>query len=271
LQGEAAHVDFQANIIPVVSNLLQPNVVDLDSITALLANPNARAAHAQHLADRAVREGYTAIALDYREIPPDLRPQFSDLVQGAAAALHAENRVLVVIIPAAQQHEAGWSGGAYDWRTIGQFADEVIVRAPPDPSVFAPGGSLEGMLHWGVGEINRYQLFLAVPVTGVVHDQTAGTFSPIGLAVDATRLKAALDAVLSAAYQARINQDPNSGMQSLDILKDDQVIRTIWLMDAEALAHRMRYAQQFHLGGVMLIDGIAPDVNPLLADWFEQQ
>jgi spore germination protein YaaH len=87
------------------------------------ASSDSIAAHAKLLADIAVQHGYDGLEMDYEHLwLASDRPGYPALVAAVAAALHAENKVLTLAVPALS---SGYTGNGYDFASLQQSADVI--------------------------------------------------------------------------------------------------------------------------------------------------
>ena len=263
------------SVLPLISNATGPDVVDVETVRVILSNPESRLAHSANIASFAEAGNYAGVVIDYREVPPELRNQFSDFIQNLARALAGQNRQLAVMVPPAELTDTGWTGGAYDWRTLGLFAEEIVIRAPQNPQAFAPDGEVHNMLRWAVGEVDRYKLVLGLSALSlevspdgsasrVPADVAWTAISGIRVDEDAGELHLRLN----SPYDASLSVDAGSRTPYVRYGSGDTTLRTFWLTTDSALFHRMQMTSDLNLGGVLLLDaqaeGISPGVPALL-------
>ena len=146
-------------ILPTLRNWTDDGVVRSDLVDNMLVTPESREAHVQAIVDLVVAEMYAGIDLDYRGITPDLRAEYTDFIQKLSAALRANGKRLTLHVEApVQVSEESWETGAYDWKALGQAVDGFKFPAWQDPAAYMPGGPMEALLWWTVGEVERYKL-----------------------------------------------------------------------------------------------------------------
>ncbi len=146
-------------VVPTLRNWTEDGVVRNDWLDNMLAVPESQDAHTTAIVDLAVREMYAGIDLDYRGINPELKLEFTQFVNGLAEQLHANGKELSVHVEQPAQVAADrWETGAYDWAALGQAADRIKFPAGQDPAACAPGGQMEALLEWAVGEVERSKL-----------------------------------------------------------------------------------------------------------------
>jgi spore germination protein YaaH len=269
-------------VLPTLRNWTDDGVVRSDLVDNMLVSLESREEHTQAIVDLVVAEMYAGIDLDYRGINSNLRVEFTDLVQKLAQALHANGKRLTVHAEApAQVAVDRWETGAYDWQALGQAADALKFPALQDPGAYAPGGQMEMLLRWAVGEVERYKLqpvFTTRSVEnagGVLLERTyRDALSELSqVAVDSTgEYVLPGDQVTARLDTIGIQFDPASGrywFMYLDEASGQE--RTVWLEDASSLSRKLDLLGNYNLGGVSLRamwdDGNDPRIWDLVRDY----
>jgi spore germination protein YaaH len=163
--GEADNIPTgiqKANIafIPTIRNWEGTDDPFLNPVDDILADSTVRRQHVGAIVELVQTNDFQGVELDYRDIDPELRREFSAFLADLRAAL-PNNAQLSVQLPLPQQLSTGtWDTGAYDWAAIGQIADVVKLPMLPDPEAYAAGGPMEAMLDWAVGQVNRHKVQL---------------------------------------------------------------------------------------------------------------
>ncbi|MBZ0278408.1 MAG: hypothetical protein K8I60_19835, partial [Anaerolineae bacterium] len=261
-------------IMPAIRNYADPRALDPDTVAAILGSSTARSEHANQVATFAVSNNFNGVLIDYRDLPPGQRDNFSAFIKELGDLLHSQQRLLGVVVPAAENASGNWETGAYDWRALGAAADYVQINLPLDPASFAPGSDrpVEAMLRWGVGEVSRYKLLLGLSALSV--RQSGSAFTTVGYdealsalgnvrinaeTTDAgtvnpgTTITAALD-----GFGAVSGQDTLAETPYVEYLNSDgSSAARMWLTTADALRFRMNRTLQFGLGGVAFEDLLA--------------
>lgn len=272
-------------VMPVLRNFTDPQVVDTDTITAILSSSVLADRHLGALIELA-RSGYDGIILDYRGIPPELRNNYSAFVARVSAVMRSLEKTLLVVVPAAVNTADGWDTGAYDWQQIGQAADGVQVLMPVDPVAYAPGADrlVEAMMRWAVDQVSRQKLY---PVISVLPQRQVGDgFTPISVQQSLSALgNVALDAELApgdtlppgTAFTARLDGFPARVDTSNDTpvveYLDAQggVISRAWLVTGSAIRARLARLTPFGIAGVTVdglnSTGLTPDVRTAILDY----
>jgi spore germination protein YaaH len=281
LQGSLA-ANFQTGagyaVALSIRNYTYPNALDTSTIETILSSEGLIAEHIRQLAACAqscYQGGPVDIAIDYRGIDPVYRDQFALFIRELARALHENGRSLTVVVPAAEEGGVGepWNTGAYDWRTIGMYADYVQVILGNNPVDFVPGGLVERMLRWGMGEVSRYKL--QINLSAESFQQVGGDtpdFAPISFEEAVSGLGnvdvitesdlhyfmpgTAIEATLNG-MQATTGLDPAAQTPYIEYENGGRV----WLTTRSALLYRMSLVKPFNIAGVAIRDLLNPSVT----------
>lgn len=279
LEGAEAY-----QVLPTLRNWTDDGVVRTDLVNNMLVIPESQAAHVQAIVNLVVSEAYAGIDLSYRGISPDLRAEHTAFVQQLADQLHANGKRLTVHVEAPTQIAADrWETGGYDWQALGQAADGLKFPGIQDPLAYAPGGQMEALAWWAVGEVERYKL---QPVFSARSVENAG-----GILLERTYQDALaeLSKLAVAAGQASEVLVPGDQVTvNLDTagVQFDQATgrywftyhdeasgqdRTVWLEDASSLSAKLTLLRRFGMGGVamraMWDGGNDPRVWQLVRDY----
>lgn len=250
-------------IIPTLRNWADDGSIRSDLIDNLLIDDEARQRHIATIVSLVKEKGYQGIELDYRDISPDLRPEFTSFLEDLRAALPAERRLVVRVEMPRQLSGDAWDSGAYDWQAIGRVADEVKVPTLSDPTAYAPQGQMAALLDWAVGQVSRYKLQLLLSSRSIeqVNGQTRELGYQEALAalgsvavsggVTTVRANQPLDFTMSGLPTgASIKFDVNSGLYSLTFPPDEKGQRVIYLENAASVARKLQFVAQYNLRGV---------------------
>jgi spore germination protein YaaH len=268
-------------IMPVIRNFADPRALDANTVTAILSNRALWTQHVEQITVFASGNQFAGVVIDYRDIPPEQRDNFSAFITALGASFDRSGLLLGVVVPTAQNVDGSWDTGAYDWRAIGAASDYVQINLGLDPSTFAPGGDrlVESMLRWTVGEVSRYKILLglsALSVRQVGSDYTTVGYqdalaglgnvtinaqtSEGGTIIPGAEITAKLDGVSAVSGTDTVIQSP-----FIEYLgQDNNPVSRIWLTTPDALRFRMDATIPFGLGGVaftdLLADGVAGGV-----------
>lgn len=250
-------------IVPVIKNWEDTGVIRSDLIDNLLIDPQAREQHIKEIVALVVGNNYGGIDLDYRGISPDLKNEYSTLLAELSKALPDTKRLSVRVDLPVQIAADRWETGAYDWRAIGQAADTVKIPTPIDPKAYWPGGQMEAMLNWAVGEISRYKIQLYLSTRSleqagdytyeVSYDQALAPFGNINIANGSNIAlpgQELLFNLVGLQGSTGIQYDANSGTYWYAYLDTAGKQRTVYIENASSIAQKLRYVANYNLGGV---------------------
>ncbi|MFN8453306.1 MAG: hypothetical protein U0401_01320 [Anaerolineae bacterium] len=249
-------------IMPTIRNWNDEGVIRSDLIDNLLIDPEARQRHIATIVGLLQSNTYGGIELDYRGISPDLRDDFTSLLKELRTVLPLERRLAVrVELPQPLSGET-WDTGPYDWQAIGSLADFVRMPASPDPRAYAPGGQMNRMLDWAVGQVNRYKLQLSLTTRSVEqhsgqtrlvnYHEALTALGTVAIAGGASTIRPGqpLDFSLSGLQNgATLQFDSDSGLYLLTQVKDNTP-RALYLENAASLARKLQLVAQYNLRGV---------------------
>ncbi|GAB4536331.1 MAG: hypothetical protein Kow0063_21680 [Anaerolineae bacterium] len=251
-------------LVPTLRNWEDNGPVRSDLVDNMLGDPSIRQEHIRRIVDLVTGQNYAGVDIDYRSINPDLRPEYTLFISDLADALHARGKQLAVRLEPPRQIAADrWETGAYDWRAIGDVADTVRIPVPGDPAAYAPGGQMETMLQWAVGEVNRYKLQLLFSTrsteltTGeqktISFAEALAPFSQVAVEGGSTSVKQGQQVVFTLAgpqQSTGIQFDSNSGLYTVSYMGGEGEPHSVWVENAASVARKLGYVPEYNLRGV---------------------
>lgn len=284
-----ADVNAGYQVMPRIRNFSDPRAIDPDTVTTIISNSTLRTEHVETLTQFTGAGGYDGIFIDYRDLPTDQRDNFTAFIQALADNLHGANLRLGVVVPPAINNGSTWDTGAYAWREIGLVADYVQINFDNNPTIFAntdQGSTVNMMLRWAVGEVNRYKLIGGLSALSM--REASNTFTPIGY-TDALSALGNVELAVAETEAGTVEQgtpisisldgfDALPGVDTtiqtpfIDYLDDaDTVTSRMWLTTGEALRFRMDSFVPFGIAGVafddLLADGLAEGIYTSILDY----
>ena len=264
--------------MPLIRNFSDPRVIDTATVERLVGDPLVRAEHIAKIVDLAAFNGFHGVFIDYRELNPSFRGEFSQFIGLLAQRLHEIGLLLGIVVPASDVTNA--DDGAYDWRALGAAVDFVNLAVDLHPTAMARNveASTERLLRSAAGEVERSKLLLGLSALSVSESESglraigfdhalatlgdvrinADKVSETGSVEPGVRIHAVLDG-LDASYIA----DETLNLRYLDFFDADRELAArVWLTDAAVLRDRMEYATRFAMAGVALDDLLASDLVP---------
>ncbi|MBN1993038.1 MAG: protein kinase [Anaerolineae bacterium] len=252
-------------VIPTLRNWQDDGAVRSDLVNNLLVDPNARGRHIQAILTLVQQNAYQGIDIDYRGISPDLKQDYTDFLAQLRAALPNDKQLSVRVELPAQVAADTWDAGAYDWPALDRIADVIRMPVPFDPRAYTPGGHVETMLAWAVGQVSRYklQLLLSTRSTEQAQETTRAinyqqALQPLGVATivggaNTVAPGQAVEFTLAGppAFTG-LQFDNASGIYWYAYLDDNQVQHTVYLENAASMARKLQLVTQYNLRGVTL-------------------
>ncbi len=253
-------------------------------VNDILASDNLRRQHIANIQHAIKSHQYDGVDIQYLNVSPALRSQFTSFISELADRLHREDRGLSVHIPISAS--GGIGEGAYDLSQLGASADFIVIEPPLDPTVFQ--ASIDASLPTLLQRIQSNKLLLTLRSNAVV--RTSSGFSE-------TSQRGGLDIASQLSIREpgpyrpglRVTLQGNSIM--LDSLSGglrwDNVNRvvtftypdqtgsavTIWIHNRFSAAFHLQVVSQFELGGVYISNASADESNanlwPAIAAFFE--
>ena len=142
----------KAKLYPVVQSL------EAAPVQNMLAGEESTKMHLDELSGLAARKNFAGLAIDYRGLPAEDRAAFTQFVKQLAARLHADNKVLAVVLPAPSIDVNGAPDTAgYDWVAIGNAVDIVQADFGQDPANYLTGKAGYALVDWAPTQIDRYK------------------------------------------------------------------------------------------------------------------
>jgi len=142
-------------------------------------------------------------------------------------------------------------------------ADTVKMPVSGDPNAYVPGGQMDTMLQWAVGEVNRYKLQLLLSTRST--DRTNGNqkeipyaealapFGQVAIEGGNTIVNPGQQVTFTLAglqQSTGIQFDPSSGTYWFAYIGPDGQQHTIWLENAASIARKLQYVADYNLRGV---------------------
>ncbi len=266
-------------IVPTIRNYKE-GVVRTDLTWNILANAEWGKNNIDAIVELVVKNGYAGVDIDYRDVDPLMRAQFTQFIQSLADRLHAEGKILSVRVGLPRQIAEGvWLTGGYDWRKIGRVADVVRIPAPVDPEAYRNGGAFEQMLQWAVGEIDRHKIEVVLPARSV---EVAGNYYFLrsyseALAPIVAQIQGESEQVVQPGQNVQVSvttQRPVSPLQFDEelfqywytYLDEQGNQRTVYIENAASFARKLEILDKFNIAGVTSQHLLSGDADPAIWD-----
>jgi hypothetical protein len=251
--------------LPTLRNWAPGASVNTGLLSDVLNMPSIQEQHISNIVQLCQEKGFAGVEVDYRGVGVEGRDAYSAFIEALAQALHEADLRLNVAVEPPTLGAGGWDTGGYDWAALGAAADALKVPFPDDPAAYVEGGETPRLLDWATAQVSRYKLHMRVnslcaaesdagtdylsmedalatfgeivPLTDISQPQPGGELS-FGLT----------GALLSIAPQT------NAGTYRLECRVGEGDTQTIWLGTPANLATKLSWAQNYHLGGISIVN-----------------
>ena len=273
----ASNAGGSFGVAPVLRNWGDDGVVRTDLFENLLVSEELQQAHIEAIVNLVVGNNYPGIEIDYRGLDPTLSESYTAFIGKVADALHAKNKTLAVRVEAPTQiAEDRWSTGGYSWRDLSQVVDTFRIPALIDPAAYAPGGQMDSMLTWAVGEAPRHKIDLVLPARSVEkagqylilqgYDEAltpllgeSRTETPVLVPGEPVDISLINDRVIGG-----LSYDDKIGMFTYNYRDDAGYMRTVWIENAASIQKKLELINTYNLKGAsfehMLQESYDPDI-----------
>jgi len=261
--------DAGVAVLPTVRNWAPGGSVNTGLLSDLLDDADMQQAHIDNIVQLCTERGFDGIEIDYRGVTPDQRSAYASFIGALADALHDANLWLSVTIERPTPVDGNWDSGGYDLAALGKAVDTVKVPFPPDPEAFDEGGAAHRLLDWATAQVTRYKVNMLVSSLSAMTTEEGDTYETVSLEealapfgqvetladIEEVEPETELTFGLSGSLMSTTpHQD--AGTYRLRYKTDGGEARTVWLGTPTCLAHKLRWAERYHLGGVAVADAL---------------
>ncbi len=247
----------------VVPSVVAPNAATVETI---LRSTDLQAKHATAIADAVKNGNFAGIDIDYRNINPTLRTQYTSFVGLLKNALHADGRTLTLTLPMPVNENGTMQSGAYDWEQLGKAADTLELAGELDQELYFQ--NTEAALNYITDKVDRTKVLLSISALSVER----GGDGLRTLSLDDALARASLVKVKSVgdiapgAKVQLVAQNLAASENASGLKWDDAArsvtfrypgrggTRTVWIANSFSAAFRLDLAQRHGLGGVSIND-----------------
>ena len=242
------------------------------TINDILASDQLRRAHIGAV-QIAIQNGrYEGVDIDYRDVSPALRSQFSAFITDLADQLHRDDRGLSVHVPLTTS--GGFGEGAYDLTVLGAAADFIVAEPPLDPTIH--NAAIAASMPTLLSRVPRERVLLAISSDAVVRSGGA-------LATTTQRAALGIASTVSVRETGPYVAGGRVTLQGNSIQRDnassglhwDETTRTVsfsypdltgnqvtvWIENRFSAAFKLTAVEEYSLGGVYLSNVSADRAN----------
>jgi hypothetical protein len=243
----------------IVPGVVAPDPAVIDTI---LRSSELRTEHARQIVTVVQEGNYSGISIDYRNLNPTLKEQYTSFIESVSGALRDDGRTLTVTLPMPAVEGSDIDTGAYDWERLGAASDSVIIAGELDQELYFQ--RTETALDYAVERIDRGKLLLTISSLSVERGgdglramplvEALGLASTVGLGTE--------DAIVAGSPVPLVAQnlspeDGASGMAWDDVARSVTFSypgrggkRTVWVANEFSAAFRLELAHRYGIAGV---------------------
>ena len=265
--GTSAMPAGQLNLVPTVR---ATSPAEIDAVNTILASPALRDAHVNALVQLSLQPGYAGVDLDYRNINPARKADFTSFIGLLAQNLRQSNKSLSLTLPTPAKAGVTWDTGAYDWEELTRTVDLVKMVPELDPSIY----------HTRMGEVLAYlDPKVDLKKVSLIVSRRSIEKGTDGLTSMSLHEALSLASTIELRTTAQITPGTSVAIVGKNIYQDDGATgitwdqgayavsfaypgrggqRTVWMENSLSVAFKLDLARRYGLGGVAL-DDIAND------------
>jgi hypothetical protein len=229
--------------------------IESEALAALFAEEAAQTAQIEAIVEMA--ESYAGVNLNYQGVETDQKEAFTTFVQNLADALSAQEKNLILTLPAPQNADGVSAPGGYDWPALGSIANTVYLQLPLDPYAYAAGGTVDQMLTFATDNIDRRKLVALIPTSPVVRSGETWTsltaeeqrmhFGDVEFIADTSEYEP--ETPIEAALSGNISPIQwDETTSAFHYTVDDA--QDVWLVHPATVVYRMETAVKHNLQGI---------------------
>ena len=240
-------------VIPLINNCYSDSGFDAAPVSAMISNPDRRAAHIDAITEEVLNYGYDGIDVDYESLNGLAdRDNFSLFIEELAAALHAHGKLLSIAVHPKVSEPGDWNGPqTQDWSRIGAAVDRFRVMtyeyhwSEGKPGPIAPLWWMRDVMAFAVSSVAPNRVYAGIHFYG--HDW--GDRSTRSLVWQDVQTQFAAS---GAASQWRGVDDRGRVVDEPWLTYTDGAGRSheIWYANEASVAARLRLVQEYGLGGI---------------------
>jgi spore germination protein YaaH len=242
-------------------------------ISGVLSSPQTRSAHVQAIVERTVTGNLPGIDIFYDQLPVTERTTFALFISELADALHEQQKVLTVTLPAPVRLPDRIDEGAYDWAEIGRAADVVQMAVYRDQNTYRR--NMPEILASLAVKLPPAKLVLTV--TPYATEKGPDDSLQAMTLFNALKIASALEVHASAESGIVTNTNIEVVATNIDrtqnrsgVIWDPQVAtvaftydlnggRTVWIENTFSVGFKLELIPRFGLGGVAVEDASADE------------
>ncbi len=240
---------------------------DPERVENVISNEDQREKHINDLVNLVIYKNFDGLALDYENLRPEQKDNFSLFIQELAQALHQQQKSLEIAIhpKTSENPNTEFSGAlAQDYQKIAQYADHLHFmmytqhgrESKPGPS--STPERTEAALNYAIEKLHipKEKIIMGIGLFGLEWQVEGNGFT--GVEDDLT-----YNQVENFIEQNKTDMYRDENSQSVEItFRESNTFHVIWINDAKSIKRRIQIAKNYDVGGVSLwrLGGEDPEI-----------
>lgn len=231
------------NIKPLA---LVSNSFDKDIAKSILENTQVRQNLINNILTQLKLNGYSGVNIDFENLYTYDRDYFTMFIKELYTALHAENFMVTVSVPAKTKEDLtnSWNG-AFDYPQIANNSDQVVIMAYDEHYLYGNAGPVasigwvQSVLNYALSTIPKNKILLGVASYGYDWSSSGNT------AYSLNKINS-----LISKYNAKIQWDSNSKCPYFTYKDNAGVNHTVWFENNTSLIYKLKLINDSGIAGI---------------------
>ena len=241
-----------------LSTLTESDTFSSERAELLLSNPSRQEALIRQIEEVMAQKGYQGVDVDFEYIPGAQREAYAAFITRLRARV-TPLPVLVALAPKTRPDQPGLLYEGHDYALLGAAADYVLLMTYEwgytygPPMAVAPLPNVREVLDYGVSEIPREKIYLAIPAYG--YDW------PLPYRQGETRAQSisnrrAVEIAVEQRAEIAFDQRAQSPWFRYT---EGGVVHEVWFEDARSMSAKLRLVDEYGLRGAGYWNLMRPD------------
>ncbi len=213
----------------------------------VLADPVVRAKLVQNIYNEMKSKGYSGVEIDFEALPQSSRDNYSSFLRELKAKIAPEGYKLAVAVPPKAEDNPLSYDGAYDYKSIGQICDRVLIMTYDQhwssglPGPIASVDWVDGIMGFAAKTIPKEKILMGVASYGYDWPAQGG----VGKAVTAKDINN-----LIATYGGEVLWNNTAKSPYYKYVDKNNVERIVWFENAYSTQFKFDIAKKYGINGI---------------------
>ena len=241
----------QVGPLMVITNLSEKGF-DTELAKAVIGDPAVKAILVRNIAVLLQHYGFAGVNVDFENLAPDDRDQFTDFISSIQQTLHPDGYLVTLTVPPKNTDVPADNPSykAFDYQALGKVADFIFIMTydwgnlGSPPRAVAPLDEVRKVLEYARQTIPLPKIIQGIPLYGYNWQL------PYGPESKTTTVNLVEPVELARRYQAAIHYDPVAQSPFFNYVEESGQEHMVWFEDARSVKAKYKTAWNFGLGGV---------------------